>query len=73
MCIYIYIYIDQPIDIIVGVFGPGDLGSVRSRVIPEAQKIVLHAPLLYTQHYKVWIKGKWGNPGKGVTPSPTPQ
>ena len=25
--------------------------------------------LFNTQHYKVWIKGKWGNPGKGVVPS----
>ena len=22
--------------------------------------------LLNTQHYKVWIKGKWSNSGKGV-------
>ena len=25
-------------------------------------------PLLNTRHYKVWVKGKWSNPGKGVVP-----
>ena len=35
--------------------GPGDLGS-----IPKTQKMVLDAPLLNTQYYKVWIKGKVG-------------
>ena len=28
------------------------------RVIPKAQKIIPDATLLYTQHYKVRIKGK---------------
>ena len=28
--------------------------------------------LLNTQQYKVYIKGKWSNSGKGVAPSPTP-
>ena len=32
--------------------------------------MVLHTSLLNTQHYKVWIKGKWKNPGKGIAPSP---
>ena len=27
--------------------------------------------LLNTQHYKVWIKGKWSNLGKGLALSPT--
>ena len=30
------------------------------------------ASLLYSQHYKVRIKGKWNNPGKGVAPFPIP-
>ena len=30
------------------------------------KKIVLDFSLLNTQHYKVWIKGKWSNPEKGV-------
>ena len=34
--------------------------------------MVLDASLLSTQHYKVQIKGKWSNPGKGVVSSPTP-
>ena len=29
--------------------------------------------LVNTQHYKVRIKGKWSNLGKGVALSPTPQ
>ena len=33
--------------------------------------MVLDAILLNTQHYKVQIKCKWSNPGKGVAPSPT--
>ena len=33
--------------------GPGDLGS-----IPKTKKMVLDAPLLNTQLYKVHIKGK---------------
>ena len=36
----------------------GDQGSIQGRVIPKAQKIVLDATLLSTQHYKVQIKGK---------------
>ena len=38
--------------------GPGNRGSIPGRVIPKAQKIVLDAALLNTQHYKVLIKGK---------------
>ena len=47
--------------------GPGDQGSIPSRVTPKTQKMVLDAALLYTQHYKVRIKGKveqsweWGS------------
>ena len=35
--------------------------------------MVLLAALLNTHHYKIRIKGKWINPGKGVMPSATPQ
>ena len=52
--------------------GPGDLGSIPARVIPKTQKMVLDATLLNTQHYKVRIKVKWSNPGKGVAPTLTP-
>ena len=38
--------------------GLGDLGSIPGRVIPKTQKMLLDAPLLIIQHYKVWIKGK---------------
>ncbi len=53
--------------------GPGDLGSILDHVIPKTLKMVLDTALLNTQQCKVCIKGKWGNPGKGVTPSLTPQ
>ena len=52
--------------------GPGDLGSIPGRVIPKTQKMILDVTLLNTQHYKVRIKVKWRNPGKGVAPSPKP-
>ena len=51
---------------------PGDLGSIPGRVIPMTQKMVLDASLLYTQHYKIQIKGEVVNPGKGVVPSLIP-
>ena len=38
--------------------GPGDWGSILSRVIPKTQNMVLDAVLLNTQHYKVRIKNK---------------
>ena len=38
----------------------------------KVSKMVLDASLLNTQHYNVWIKGKWRNPGKGVALSLTP-
>ena len=38
--------------------GPGDLGSIPSRIIPKTLKIVLDTSLLNTQQYKVRIKGK---------------
>ena len=36
----------------------GDLGSIPGRVIPMTLKMVLDTSLLYTQQYKVRIKGK---------------
>ena len=39
----------------------------------KLKKMVLDASLLNTHYYKVPIKGKYSNPGKGVVPSPTPQ
>ena len=38
--------------------GPEDLGSIRGRVIPKTQKMILAASLLNTQHYKVRVKGE---------------
>ena len=38
--------------------GLGDRGSIPGRIIPKTQKMVLDAPSLNTQHYKVRIKGK---------------
>ena len=51
--------------------GLGELGSIPGRVISKIEKMVLDATLLNTQHYKIRIK--WSNPGKEVTPSPTPE
>ena len=53
--------------------GPGERGSIPSRVILKTQKCVLNASLLSTQHCKVRIKDKSSNPGKGVTSSVTPR
>ena len=46
--------------IIIRVFanGPGDLGSIAGRVIPNTFKMVLDTSLLKTRQYKVGIKGK---------------
>ena len=38
--------------------GPGDLGSIPSRVVPKTFKMVLDTALLNTQQYKVRINGK---------------
>ena len=58
----------------VGVFAhnSGDLGLIPGRIIPKTQEMVLNASLLNTQHYKVQIKGKWNNSGKGVALFTTP-
>ena len=47
---------------------PGRPGSIPGRVIPKTQKMIFDASLLKTQYYKIRIKGKWSNPGKGVAP-----
>ena len=60
-CIFVTGHLFIPdIGLAVRVFanGPGDLGSIPSRVIPKTQKMVLDASLLNTQHYKVRVKGK---------------
>ena len=46
--------------------GPGDWVSIPGQVIPMTQKMITDTSLLNTQHYNVWIKGKWSSPGKGV-------
>ena len=52
--------LSKHLNMMVRVFanGPGDQGSIPGRVILMAQKMVLDATLLNTQHYKVGIKGK---------------
>ena len=54
------------ISLMVRVFasGQGDQSSIPGGIIPKTQKIVLGVALLNTRHCKVWIKGKWSNPGK---------
>ena len=77
--IYIYIYRERERDyraigLMSRVFAnsPGDQGSIPGRVIAKTQKMVLGAALLNIQHYKARARVKWGNPGNGVAPSPTP-
>ena len=50
--------------------GPGDLGSIPSRVIPKTQKMALDASLFNTQYSKVRIKGKvgWSWKRSGILP-----
>ena len=50
---------------------PGDRGSISGWVKPKTQKMVLDASLLNTQNYKVRVKGKQSNSGKGIMPSLT--
>ena len=50
--------------------GLGDRGSILGRVLPKTQKMVLDPDLLNIQHYKVSIKGKVEQSGKGVALSP---
>ena len=52
--------------------GLGDLGSIPGCVIPKILKMVLDTSLCNSKQYKLCIKVKWSNPGKGVVPSPTP-
>ena len=44
---------------------------IPRRVVPNTQKMILDISLLNTHYYKVRIKVKWSNLGKGVAPSPT--
>ena len=50
----------------------GHLGLILGRVTRKTQNMVLDASLLNIQHYKLQIKGKYSNPGKGVVLSLTP-
>ena len=47
----------------------GERDSIPDQVILKTQKMVLDAILLNS--HKVWIKGKWNNPGEGVVSFPT--
>ena len=57
MCLYMYVHraIGQMNRVFVN--GSGDRGSIRGRVNPKPQKMVLDVALLSIQHYKVRIKG----------------
>ena len=52
--------------------GPGDLGSIRDRIIPKIFKMVFDNPCLTISNIRYVSRVKWSNPGKGVAPSPTP-
>ena len=51
--------------------GPGDRGSLPSRVIPKTQKIVLDTSLLNTI-IRYGSRVMWSNPGKCLMLSLTP-
>ena len=53
--------------------GPGDWDSVPDRVISKTQKWYLMPPCLTLSIIRYWSRVKWGNPGKGVVPFPTPR
>ena len=59
---FMFNYVKKPrlIGLVGRVFanGPGDLGSIPSRIIPKTFKMVLDTSLFNTQQYKVRIEGK---------------
>ena len=59
--VYYYVY-NRLIGLVGRVFanGPGDLGSIPGRVIPNTLKMVLGTSLLNAQQYKIRIKSKVG-------------
>ena len=65
--------IEWLIDMMFRVFANGleDQGSIPGRVIPKTRKMVLVASLFNPQPYKVNIKDKWRNSGKGIPSSPS--
>ena len=68
-----YIFIYRPIGIMVRGFAM-ILGTRVQFQVKSFQKwYLIYIFLLSTQHYKLQIKGKWSNPGKGVAAFPTPQ
>ena len=62
-CVYSFSTEKYILGILVRVFvnDPGHRGSIPGWVIPKTQKMVPDESLLNSQHYKVWIKGKWRN------------
>ena len=52
---------------------PGNLGSIQGCVIPKTLKMVLDTSMFNPQQYKVRIKGKVEQSGKGVSHSPIPR
>ena len=74
LCVCIYIYTEREREREREfTTGQEDPDSIPCRVISKTQKMGLRTCLLNIQHYKVWVKGKWSNPGKGVVPSHTLQ
>ena len=62
----IYLYIIGPLACLEAANGGRDSGSIPGRHTKDS-KMVLNASFHKT--HKVWIKGKWSNPGKEVAPS----
>ena len=66
----IYIYIDMRVECLPVIQETRVQSQIKS--YQRLKKLVLDTSLLNTQHYKVQIKGKWNNSGKGVASSPIP-
>ena len=73
VCVCVCVYLCMPSSRVGRMFtnGLGGRGSIPGHVIAKTQLKCYLMFLGLTQHYKVWIKGKWSNIRKGVVPYPT--
>ena len=58
-------------DVRVFANSPGDLDSIRGRLIPKTQKWYLIPPCLTLSIIRYGSRVKWSNPGKGAFESPS--
>ena len=48
------------------------MGSISGQIMLKFQRMLLDTSFLTTKNYKIWIKCKWSNLGKGAAFSLTP-